>query len=93
MTRPNLSRPELLDMRSVLERAVQRAERYRAAHPDYAKIDPKCWKMAPSPDREEKRSETEPGVARAIARQWGPIFHLATCRAALRSDELAGVGT
>ena len=30
----------------------------------------KCWRMAPSPDREEKRSETEPGLARAMAKQW-----------------------
>lgn len=41
---------------------------------DYSKIEPKCWKMGPSPDREEKRSETEPGVASAVARQWGPLF-------------------
>jgi hypothetical protein len=41
---------------------------------DFAEIHPKCWKMGPSPDREEKRSETEPGVAREIARQWGPLF-------------------
>jgi hypothetical protein len=41
---------------------------------DYEKIEPKCWKMGPSEDREEKRSETEPGVARAVARQWGPYF-------------------
>jgi hypothetical protein len=41
---------------------------------DYEKIEPKCWKMAPSPDREEKRSETEPGVAKAIATQWCPYF-------------------
>lgn len=41
---------------------------------DYAKIEPKCWKMAPSPNREEKRSETEPGIARAIAEQWGKLF-------------------
>lgn len=41
---------------------------------DYEKIEPKCWKMAPSPDREQKRSETEPGIAAAIARQWGPFL-------------------
>lgn len=41
---------------------------------DYAKIEPKCWKMAPSEDREQKRSETEPGIAHAVARQWGPLF-------------------
>jgi len=41
---------------------------------DYEKIEPKCWKMPPSEDREQKRSETEPGIAREIARQWGPYF-------------------
>lgn len=41
---------------------------------DFEKIEPKCWKMGPSEDREQKRSETEPGVAREIARQWGPLF-------------------
>lgn len=46
MTRPNLSRPELLDMRSVLERAIQRAERYRAAHPDDVKADAEAEQLA-----------------------------------------------
>jgi len=41
---------------------------------DYPKITQKCWLMPPGPDREEKRSETEPGLARAIAEQWGPLF-------------------
>lgn len=35
----------------------------------------KAWsmihRMAPGPDREEQRSNTFPGIARAIARQWG----------------------
>lgn len=29
-----------------------------------------CWLMPPSDDREEKRSETYPGMARAVAEQW-----------------------
>lgn len=29
------------------------------------------WLMGPSPDREEKRSKTDPQVARAIAQYWG----------------------
>lgn len=31
----------------------------------------KCWKMAPSPDRAKKRSKTFPGIAKAMAEQWG----------------------
>lgn len=34
-------------------------------------IEQKVWKMAPGPDREEMRSETDPQVARAIAQYWG----------------------
>lgn len=30
----------------------------------------KVWRMAPGPDREEKRSETDPEVARAITQYW-----------------------
>jgi hypothetical protein len=30
-----------------------------------------CWKMAPSPDRAKLRSKTFPGIARAMAEQWG----------------------
>lgn len=30
------------------------------------------WRMAPGGDREEKRSETDLQVARAIAQYWGP---------------------
>lgn len=41
---------------------------------DYPEIVAKCWRMGPSEDREQMRSETEPGVAREIARQWGPYF-------------------
>jgi len=29
------------------------------------------WLMGPSPDREEKRSRTDPQVARAMAQYWG----------------------
>lgn len=45
---------------------------------DFEKITAKCWLLPPSPDREQKRSETEPGVARAVAAQWGPIFRAAS---------------
>lgn len=38
------------------------------------KIEQAVWMMAPSADREERRSETYPGIARAVAEQWGPIF-------------------
>jgi hypothetical protein len=31
----------------------------------------KCWLMGPSDDREEKRSQTEHGLAAAMALQWG----------------------
>jgi site-specific DNA-cytosine methylase len=31
----------------------------------------KCWKMPPSPDRWKKRSLTYPGIAAAMASQWG----------------------
>jgi len=33
-------------------------------------ITQKVWLMPPGPDREEKRSETDPQVARAIAQYW-----------------------
>lgn len=46
-------------------------EREKASYPE---ITAKCWRMGPSDDREEKRSETEPGVAAALARQWAPHF-------------------
>lgn len=40
---------------------------------DYApgEIKQKVWLMPPGPDREEMRSETDPGIARAMAEQWG----------------------
>ena len=38
---------------------------------DPATIQQAVWKMPPSDDREEKRSETYPGIAFEIARQWG----------------------
>jgi len=31
----------------------------------------RIWKMAPSPDRSKLRSKTFPGIAKAIATQWG----------------------
>lgn len=31
----------------------------------------RIWKMAPSPDRAKLRSKTYPGIARAMAEQWG----------------------
>lgn len=31
----------------------------------------KCWKQPPSPDRAKLRSKTFPGIARAMAEQWG----------------------
>ena len=31
----------------------------------------RCWKMAPGPDRAKKRSKTYPGIAKAMAEQWG----------------------
>lgn len=34
----------------------------------------KCWKMAPSPDRAKNRSKTYPGIARAMADQWGNLL-------------------
>jgi hypothetical protein len=34
----------------------------------------KCWKMGPSPDRARLRSETYPGLAKAMAEQWGKLI-------------------
>ena len=31
----------------------------------------RIWKMPPSPDRAKKRSKTFPGIAKAMAEQWG----------------------
>lgn len=33
--------------------------------------DPKVWKMAPGKDRAKLRSKTYPGIAKAMAEQWG----------------------
>lgn len=40
---------------------------------DYSKgeIKQEVWLMSPGEDREEKRSETKPGMAAAFAEQWG----------------------
>ena len=46
--------------------------------PDPGTDEHKAWsfihRMAPGPDREEKRSETFPGIASAIASQWGAFL-------------------
>jgi hypothetical protein len=36
-------------------------------------IEQAVWKMPPSDDREQKRSETDPQVARAMAQYWGVL--------------------
>lgn len=33
--------------------------------------DQRVWKMPPSPDRAKERSKTYPGIAKAMAEQWG----------------------
>jgi hypothetical protein len=35
----------------------------------------RIWKMAPSPDRAKERSKTFPGIARAMAEQWGGVVN------------------
>jgi hypothetical protein len=35
----------------------------------------RIWKMSPSPDRQRERSRTYPGIAEAMAQQWGSIAH------------------
>ena len=35
--------------------------------------EPRIWKMPPSADRSKQRSKTYPGVAHAMASQWGTI--------------------
>lgn len=35
------------------------------------KGEQKCWKETPGPDRKKNRSRTYPGIARAMAEQWG----------------------
>lgn len=42
----------------------------RSDYPE-GSIRQEAWLMTPSEDREEKRSETKPGTAREVARQWG----------------------
>lgn len=37
-------------------------------------VHQKVWSFGPSEDREEKRSRTEPGFARAVAEQWGNLL-------------------
>jgi hypothetical protein len=39
--------------------------------PRDAKPHARIWRMAPSPDRRRKRSETNPFIAAAMAAQWG----------------------
>lgn len=46
---------------------------------DYEHIEQAVWKMPPSDDREERRSETYPGIANAMADQW---FGIAAAMAA-----------
>lgn len=41
----------------------------RGDYPD-GTIRQEVWLMGPGPDREEKRSETKPGMANAMARDW-----------------------
>jgi site-specific DNA-cytosine methylase len=36
--------------------------------------EPRVWKMAPSPDRWKERSRTLPGIAAAMAAQWGGVL-------------------
>ncbi len=38
---------------------------------DFSQIEQAVWKMPPSDDREEKRSQTYEGIANAMAAQWG----------------------
>ena len=39
--------------------------------PAGAKPEARVWKLGPSPDRQEKRSDSFPAVSRAMAEQWG----------------------
>jgi hypothetical protein len=34
----------------------------------------RIWKMAPSPERAKERSKTFPGIAKAMAEQWGLLL-------------------
>jgi hypothetical protein len=38
------------------------------------KVWNKCHYMSPGPDREKERSRTAPGIAQAMADQWGPYI-------------------
>ena len=38
----------------------------------------RIWKMAPGPDRAKMRSKTYPGIAKAMAEQWGGIINKMT---------------
>jgi hypothetical protein len=40
-------------------------------YPPGTEFKQECWLMSPGPDREEKRSNTYPAIARAMAEQWG----------------------
>ena len=42
---------------------------------DYPEIKQECWLCPPGPNREELRSKTYPGHAKAIALQWGNLNH------------------
>lgn len=46
MKQIHLSKGNLLDVRSVLERSIQRAERRKAAHPDDPSIDAEIVALA-----------------------------------------------
>lgn len=38
---------------------------------DFERIEAQCHRMAPGPEREKLRSKTYPGIAEAMAEQWG----------------------
>lgn len=46
MRQIHMSKGDLLDIRSVLERSIQRAERRKAAHPDDPSIDAEAAMLA-----------------------------------------------
>lgn len=48
-------------------------EREKSSYAE-GEIKQAVWLMGPSPDREERRSETDPEIARACAEQWAPVF-------------------
>jgi hypothetical protein len=47
-----------------------------------AERDPRVWRMPPGPDRWKERSRTYPGVAAAMASQWGDFILSQSRRAA-----------